>query len=186
MHFQNSIMSDEFNYEEFDKRIHQEYRTYQMNLQHTDNKKEIALLHTNHFQSCLKDSMENMLQSKEARRIPVKLIISILNDRGILRSEKAKDATKICDIRDWFAHRVNVKSIEEDTEELIRTINVQFPTEGDSTHGKEITDITAYIDKETKTVDLYERIDLICSNLSTIVKNESLNHANKSKTTDSA
>ena len=105
-------MSDEFNYEEFDKRIHQEYMTYQMNLQQTDNKKEIAGRHTNRFQSCLKESRENMLQSKEARRIPVKLIISILNNRGILRSEKAKDAMKICDIRDWFAHRVNVKSIE--------------------------------------------------------------------------
>ncbi len=178
MAFQNSVMADEFNHEEFDKRIHQEYMTYQMKLQQTDDKKESALLHTNHFQKCLKDSMENMLQSKEARRIPVKLIISILNDRGILRSEKAKDAMKICDIRDWFAHRVNVKSIEEDVEELIRTIDVQFPTEANSTHVGEITDVAVYIDKETKTYDLYEMIDLVCSDLSTIVKNEFLNHIN--------
>ena len=179
-------MSNEFNHEEFDERIHQEYRKYQMNLQLTDNKKEIALLHTNYFQNCLKDLMESRLQSKEARRIPVKLIISILNDIGILKSEKVKDAMKICDIRDWFAHRVNVKSIEEDAEKLIRTINVEFPTDGDPTHEKEITDITIYVDKETKIFDLYEKIDLVCSDLSTIVKNESLNHVNRSKTNDSA
>ena len=47
-------MSNEFNHEEFDERIHQEYRKYQMNLQLTDNKKEIALLHTNHFSKLLK------------------------------------------------------------------------------------------------------------------------------------
>jgi hypothetical protein len=179
-------MSDNFDYEEFDKRVHQEYKTYQMNLQQIDNKKEFALIHTNYFQDCLKGSMESILQSKEARRIPVKLIVSILKDRGILSPAKAKDAEKICDIRDWFAHRVNVKSIEEDAAGLIHTINVQFQGEENTTQGKEIANIMVRANKERKNFDLYERLDLICSDLSTIARNESLHHGNRSKTNDAA
>jgi hypothetical protein len=179
-------MSDEFNHEEFDKRIHQEYETYQASLQHTHNKKETALMQANYFQNCLKDSMENILQSKEARRIPIKVIVSILSDRGILSSEKAKDAMKICDIRDWFAHRVNLKSIEEDAEKLIHTINVQVPTIENTTNGKENTDIVVHVDKESNRLDLYERLDLVCSNLSRTVKNGFISNGNKPKINYSA
>jgi hypothetical protein len=170
-------MADSLDYEEFNKRIHQEYDTYQMNLQQVDNKKETALLHTNYFQDCLKDSMESTLQSKEARRIPVKMIVAILKDRGILRSVKANDAVKICDIRDWFTHRINVKSVEEDAEELIRTIDIQFLEEENMTQGKEVTDIIVNANKERSgNFDLYERLDLICSDLSRIARNEALHH----------
>ncbi len=179
-------MTDKFDCDELYERIHQEYETYQMNLLQIDNKKETAILQTNYFQNCLKDSMENVLQSKEARRIPVKLIISILKDRVVLSSEKAVDAIKICDIRDWFAHRINIKSIEEDTEELICTINMQFPAEENTMHRKEITNIMVHVNKEAKIFDLYKRLDLICSDLSSIVKNEYLNHGNKSDTNDIA
>ena len=55
-------MSDNLDYEEFNKRIHQKYDTYQMNLQQVDDKKETALLHTNYFQDCLRDSMESTLE----------------------------------------------------------------------------------------------------------------------------
>ena len=177
-------MPDNLDYEEFNKRIHKEYDAYQMNLQQADNKKETALLHTNYFQDCLRDSMESILQSKEARRIPVKMIVSILKDRGILSHTKAKDAVKICDIRDWFAHRVNVKSIEEDARELICTIDVQSPVEENAIHGKEITDIMIRANKEKKNFDLYERLDLICSDLSRMARNEAIHHGNKSKTND--
>jgi hypothetical protein len=93
-------MANKFDCDELSERIHQEYATYQMNLIQTDSKKAIALLQTNYFQNCLKDLMENILQSKEVRRIPIKLIISILKNREILSSEKAIDVIKICDIRD--------------------------------------------------------------------------------------
>ena len=177
-------MPDGLDYEEFNKRIHKEYDTYQMNLQQVDNKKETALLHTNYFQDCLRDSMESILQSKEARRIPVKMIVAILKDQGILSHTKAKDAVKICDIRDWFAHRVNVKSIEEDARELICTIDVQSPGEKNAIHGKEITDMMIRATKEKKDFDLYERLDLICFDLSRMARNEALHHGNKSKTND--
>jgi hypothetical protein len=179
-------MPDNLDYEEFNKRIQQEYDTYQMNLEQVDDKKETALLHTNYFQDCLKDSIESTLQSKEARRIPVKMIISILKDRGILSHTKAKDAVKICDIRDWFAHRVNVKSIEEDARELISTIDVQSPEEENASHGKEITNIMIRAIKEKKNFDLYERLDLICSDLSRMARNEAIYQGNKSKTNDVA
>jgi len=194
-------MSDNLDYEEFNKRIHQEYDTYQMNLQQVDDKKETALLHTNYFQDCLRDSMESILQSKEARKIPVKMIIAILKDRGILSHTKAKDAVKICDIRDWFAHRVNVKSVEEDARELISTIDVQSTVEEDARelistidvqstgeentiHGKEITNMMIRATKEKKNFDLYERLDLICSDLSRMARNEAIHQCNKSKTND--
>ncbi|QMU54654.1 MAG: hypothetical protein GKS07_07095 [Nitrosopumilus sp.] len=176
-------MSDNLDGEEFSKRIYQEYDTYQMNLQQADTKKQTALLHTNYFQDCLKDSMEIILQSKEARRIPVKMIIAILKDRMILSQTKANDAMKICDIRDWFAHRVNVRSVEEDAKELIYTINVQSPIEENTIHVKEITDIIIRANKEKENFDLYERLDLICSDLSRTIRNEAIRQGNKSKTT---
>ena len=177
-------MSDNLDYEEFNKRIHQEYDTYKMNLQQVDDKKETALLHTNYFQDCLRDSMESTLQSKETRKIPVKMIIVILKDRRILSHIKAKDAVKICDIRDWFAHRVNVKSVEEDARELIFTIDVQSTGEENTIHGKEITNMMIRATKEKKNFDLYERLDLICSDLSRMARNEAIHQCNKSKTND--
>jgi hypothetical protein len=177
-------MSGNFDYEEFDKKIHQEYDAYKMNLKQTDSKKETALLHTNYFQDCLKDSMESVLHSKEARRIPVKIIVSILKDREILSPIKANDAVKICNIRDWFAHRVNVKSIEEDAEELICTIDIQFLGEKDTTRVKENTDIMVRANKGRENFDLYERLDLICFDLSKIARNEALHHDDRPKTKD--
>ena len=177
-------MPDNLDCKEFNKRIHQEYDTYQMNLQQSDNKKETALLHTNYFQDCLRDSIESTLQSKEARRIPIKMIIAILKDRRILSHTKAKDAVKICDIRDWFAHRINLKSIEEDARELISTIDMQSAGEENTIHGKEITNDIIPATKEKKNFDLYERLDLICSNLSRTARSEAIHQDNKSKTND--
>ena len=179
-------MSNEFDCKEFHERTRQEYETYQMTLQQTQNKKEMALLHTNYFQNCLKDSMEKILQSKEGRRIPVKLIISILKDRGTLNPVKANDAMKICDVRDWFTHRINVKSIEEDAEELIRTINTRYPVQESMTDAKENTDITVRRYNESENFDLYGMLDLICSDLYTIVKNGNVNHNNKPKTNNTS
>ncbi len=171
-------MPERFDHEEFGNRIHQNYDAYQTKLQQTSNKKEIALLHTNYFQGCLRDSMEGIMQSKEARRIPVKIIITILEDRGIFPPSKARDAAKICDIRDWFAHRVNIKSIEEDARELIRTIDMQHTREENATSKNEITDIAIHADDEENIFELYERLDMICSDLSTMARHEALHHGN--------
>ena len=75
--------------------------------------------------------MESILQSKEARRIPIKLIVSILEDKEIFSSE---EAMKMCEIREMFAHRVNLKSIEEDTEKLlsvIKSLKIPHPIHSD-------------------------------------------------------
>ena len=175
-------MEDSFDYDEFDKRIHQEYRTYQTNLKHAEGKKEAALLHTNYFQDCLKNTMESVLQSKEGRRIPIKIIVHILEDRKTLSTVKAKDAVKICDIRDWFTHRVNLKSIENDAEELMETIDMQHPYEKNTTHEKENMAMTAYKNPNRDTLDLYEKLDMICSDLSRIARDEALHHSRRPKT----
>ena len=170
-------MSSEFNSKEFDKRVSREYDAHQTYLKQAKDKKERALLHTNYFQDCLKNSMERTLQSKEARRIPVKIIISILEDRKILSPTKAKDAIKICDIRDWFTHRVNIKSIEDDVEKLIRTMDIEHTDKEDTTYEKRDTNImirgSEKINSET---DLYEKIELICLNLSKITRNQDPHH----------
>ena len=175
-------MRDDFDYEEFDKRIRQEYSTYQMNLKYTEVKKEAALLHANHFQDCLKNLMESILQTKEGRRIPIKIIISILNDRNTLSAAKAEDAAKMCDIRDWFTHRVNLKSIENDAEEVIETIDIQLSYKKDTTHNEGTTAVTTHKNTDRGDFDLYEKIDLICSDLSRIARNEALHHNSRPKT----
>jgi len=162
-------MTNKFDFDEFDKRIHEDYLAYQGELQQTNDKKGIALLNTNYFQSCLKDSMESILQSKEARRIPIKLIVSILEDKEIFSSEEAKQAMKICEIRDMFAHRVNLKSIEEDAEKLLSTISMEIPHTELEWDGIEMNIELVNDDGEWKKMDLYQKLDLICFELSATV-----------------
>ena len=181
MPFQKGLMCEGFDRNEFIKRVRQEHETYQKYVKSAEDKKETALLHTNYFQKCLKDSMESMMQSKEARRIPIKIIVSILKDRKILSHTKADDAWKICDVRDWFTHRVNLKSIEEDTEELIRMMYTQFSINGLATYDKENANMVIHTNNKRKNFDLYERLDLVCSDLSTIVRKDTLHHCSMSK-----
>lgn len=172
-------MTDKFDFDKFDKRTHEEYLAYQGELQQTHDKKGIALLNTNYFQSCLKDSMESILQSKEARRIPVKLIVSILEDKGIFSSDEAKQAMKICEIRDWFAHRVNLKSIEEDVEESLRSISVDIPHVDLDWDGFEMDFEMVTDGEEWRIFDVYQKLDFLCYDLSMQVENEVLYHSDK-------
>jgi hypothetical protein len=159
-------MTNKFDFDEFDKRIHEYCLAYQGELQQTNDKKGIALLNTNYFQSSLKDLMESVLQSKEARRIPIKLIVSVLEDKKIFSSEEAKQSMKICEIRDLFAHRVNLKSIEEDTEKLLSTIRMEIPHPELEWDGLEMNIELVNDDNEWKKLDLYQKLDLICFELS--------------------
>ena len=53
--------------------------------------KEIALLHTNYFQDCLKEIQWKVFyRAKKLEEYLSRLIISILKERGILRSHKSK------------------------------------------------------------------------------------------------
>lgn len=172
-------MTDKFDYDEFDKRVHEEYLAYQGELQQTNDKKGIALLNTNYFQGCLMDSMESILQSKSARLIPIKRIISILEDKGILSSIEKKQAMKICDIRDMFAHRVNLKSIEEDAMELLNSTYVEIPDMDLEWDGMEMSMELVNDTGEWKNLDLYKKLDLICYDLSATVENETLYNSNR-------
>lgn len=177
-------MTDEFDYEAFDERVHQNYEAYQGELHQTNDKKGIALLQTNYFQSCLKDSMESILQSKNARQIPIKLIVSIFEDIGMLTNEEAKIAMKICDIRDWFAHSVNLKSTEKKAYELICTIDLQIPHMEMEWDGIEMNYEMVNNDEESKYWDLYQRLDFICFDLGMTLEHEAIYHSDRADTDD--
>lgn len=151
-----------FNFDAFDDRVHENYLAFQGELQNSKDHKSESLLQTNYFQSILKDSMECFLQSKEARKIPVKLIVSILENKGILSVQEAKDAMKICTIRDSIAHCIDFKSIEGDLEKLIRTMDLGFvvmqPVD-------ELTKAVQEIRKNSLNWNMYQRLDFVCFNL---------------------
>lgn len=158
-----------FNFDAFDDRVHENYLAFQGELQSSKDHKSESLLQTNYFQSVLKDSMECFLQSKEARRIPVKLIVSILEDKEILSVQEAKDAMKICDIRDSIAHCINFKLIEEDLDKLIRTMDLGFvvmePVD-------ELTKAVQQIRKNSLNWNMYQRLDHVCYNLAIQIKSK--------------
>ncbi len=173
-------MPKKFNYKEFYEKVHQNHIAYKINLEKAEGQKEMTLVHTNYFQDCLKDSMESILKSKEARRIPIKIIISILKERGTLSTTRASDSMKICDIRDWFTHRINIKSVEEDTRELIKSMGADLDKKINVMQTKEITDVRIYKDEEKENSESYEKLTIICSDLTEIVTNDTLEHKDRS------
>ena len=68
--FLNNSLKEKFDYDVFDEKVQQNYEEYEGELQHTNDKKGIALLQTKLFSSCLKDAMESILHSSKARKIP--------------------------------------------------------------------------------------------------------------------
>ena len=172
-------MKEKFDYDAFDEKVQQNYEEYEGELQHTNDKKGIALLQTNYFQSCLKDAMESILHSSKARKIPIKLIVSVFEETGVLTNEDASRALKICEIRDWFAHRVNLKSIEEDSKKLIQDITIDAPHMDLVWGGLDFELELMKDDEESTYWDSYQKLDFICMDLGMKLKHEALYHSNR-------
>jgi len=150
----------------FGDRVHERYEEYQGELINTKDKKAEIFLQVSYFQSCLQDSMELMLQTEKARRIPPKTIVNILAARGVLSEQDAKDAVKIIKIRNLFAHGYHEKSIESQAEKIIGTIKLQFPENKIKNKGDELLNIwNEKLINEGEEWDWYQRLDYICFNL---------------------
>jgi len=164
-----------FDFDAFDDKVHENYLAFQGALQNSKDHKSESLLQTNYFQSILKNSMECLLQSKEARRIPVKLIISILESKGILSAQEAKDAMKIYDIRDTIAHCIDYESIEGDLDKLIRTMDLGLAPilpEEEKYHLDSIIEAVQTIARNSLTWNMYQRLDYVCFNLGVQINDE--------------
>lgn len=79
---------------------------------------EILLL-TNSTESVLKDFVEVLLQTEEARRIPRELIVDILKDKKLIDDDTASDVKAIFKIRDAYAHRLSLKEANMSVEKQI-------------------------------------------------------------------
>ena len=166
-----------FDFAAFDERVHENYLAFQGALQNSKDHQSESLLQTNFFQSVLKDTMECLLQSKESRRMPVKMIVSILENKGILSVQEAKNAMKLCEIRDTIAHCIDFKSIEEDLDKLIRTMDLGFvilesvkeiPPE--DPYG--IVQAVQTIARNSLKWNIYQRLDYVSYNLAMSIRDE--------------
>ncbi|MGB6462763.1 MAG: hypothetical protein WBF38_00870 [Nitrosotalea sp.] len=77
------------------------------------------LLATNYSEFILKNFMEFLLQSGEARRIPRDTITDILEDRKIIDKELADDIRKLFHIRDAYAHKPSLNEANEYVEKQV-------------------------------------------------------------------
>jgi len=164
-----------FDFDAFDDKVYYYYLAFQGALQKTKDHKTESLIQTNFFQSVLKNAMECLLQSKAARKIPVKLIVTILENKGILSAQEAKDAMKICDIRDKLAHNIEFGTIEKELGEIIRTMHLGFrivEPEEDESHLDSFIQAIRSIAKKSLTWDIYQRLDYVCYNLGVHINGE--------------
>ncbi|MCH9657471.1 hypothetical protein K0U27_02040 [archaeon] len=164
-----------FDFHVFDDKVHENYLAFQGALQTSKDHQSESLLQTNFFQNILKDSIECLLQSKESRRTPVKLIVSILENKGILSTQEAKDAMKICQIRDDIAHCIDFKSIEGDLDKLIRTMDLGFPViplEEEEYHLDKVIEALHSIARNSLTWNMYQRLDYICHMIAGHIQSE--------------
>lgn len=71
------------------------------------------LLATNYTEFILKNFMEFLLQTKQAREIPRAIIVDILKDRKLISKELAYDIRQLFHIRDAYAHKPSMNEANE-------------------------------------------------------------------------
>lgn len=110
------------------------------------------LLATNYAESILKDFMEFLLRTEEAREIPRQLIVNILESRKLIDKKLAHDVRLIFNIRDAYAHRTSLKESNEFVEKKIlpnlNCVKEETPKEKDwekRTLTKKIFDVSAWV-----------------------------------------
>lgn len=160
------MVKKKFDEKKFEERMQNEYEAFQGELQKTNDNKAETFLQVSYFEKSLQDSMEFLLESDRARRVALRIIVGIFNEKGILSDQSMEDAYKIIDIRNLFAHNFNDKSIKK-TEKIIFTINLRLSEpsgieEGAHAHLPSVYDT---LEKESKNWNMYQRLDFICRNL---------------------
>lgn len=82
------------------------------------------LLATNYAELILKDFMEFLLQTEEAREIPRQIIVDILENKGLIPKDLAYDVRQIFKIRDAYAHKPSLRQANEFAEkEVLPNLN---------------------------------------------------------------
>lgn len=84
---------------------------------------EILLL-TNFVEYLLKDIIEEVLESNSARKIARSTVVDILTDKKMIENEIASDIKKIFEIRDFYAHNVEIDIADKKTDELIPNMSI--------------------------------------------------------------
>ncbi len=77
------------------------------------------LLATNYAEFILKDFVQFLLNTEEARDIPRQLIVNILEDKELINKKLAHDVRQIFSIRDAYAHKPSLNEANEFVEKHI-------------------------------------------------------------------
>lgn len=149
-----------FDQDVFEIRMHERWEGYQGELQRTTDKKSELFIQINYFHSVLDDAMEFLLKTHQARGMPTKKVIQILFEREILEDKDAKDAMKINQIRNFFAHDHHNPNIENDAEKIIKKMKIEIPgltVQPDGT----FTDHSDLIKEMEESFDIYQKLNHI-------------------------
>ena len=162
-----------FSQDAFDDRVKKRWEGYNGELQRTTDKKLELFIQVNYFHSCLDDAMEFLLKTDQARGMHPKKIIRILFERGILEDKDAKDAMKINQIRNFFAHDYHNPNIQDDAKKIINKMEMEIPgltVQPDGT----FSDHSELVKQMEESFDMYQKLDFIIHGLTMDMKNKVL------------
>ena len=149
----------------FEDGVKERWEGYVGELQQTTDKKLELFIQVNYFHSVLDDVMEFLLNTDQARGIPPKKIIRILFERGIVNDKEAKNAMKLNQIKNLFAHDYDNPKIQSESEKIINKIKLNLSQESIS---EEI--ITSW--------DIYQKLNFIVWGIVSTLENFTLNLKN--------
>jgi len=96
-----------------------------------------ALVMSTYIETILEHCICYIVQSKKGQKIPNRITNDILLDRKIIDSELHDDLNRIFEIRNHFAHQVNLSKIEQSIEPVMEKMNVTCEL-GDLLHWKDL------------------------------------------------
>jgi hypothetical protein len=160
----DKLVRTPFDIDAYEKKVKERWEGYEGELQRTTDKKSELFIQVNYFHSCLDDAMEFLLKTDLARGIHPKKVIRILFEKSILEDKDAKDAIKINQIKNFFAHDHHKPNIQSDAEKIINKMKIEIlglTVQPDGT----FTDYSKLVEEMEESFDMYQKLDFIIHNL---------------------
>jgi len=90
----------------------------------TNSSRTRSLLQTNIVEFMIKECIEKLFDSKEARNISRGLSVKILLEKGIISNDAKQTISQIFEIRDLYAHKPSLSVADSQAEQIINNMNI--------------------------------------------------------------
>jgi hypothetical protein len=169
----DKLVRTPFSQDAFEDGVKERWEGYQGELQRTSDKKLELFIQVNYFHSCLDDSMEYLLKTDQARGMHPKKVVRILFERGAIEDKDAKDAMKINQIKNFFAHDDHNPNIQSDAEKIINKMEIEMPIIPPMSDSPHLADNEQMREQLSKW-NMHQKLDWIIHGLVVNMKNKVL------------